>query len=316
MAQLLTPQRDLSLSPSGSAAGAADRVADVASRFSLSFPGRRDADDPWFRVGTVEVTSAVLVAGLCALSMFVWALSPALLEPLVLWPSDVRGGQVWRILTWPLANQPSIWTVLNIVFLWYFGREVERLVGRTRFGWLLVFLAVVPGLVGTLLDVPQAGIRPVEIAVFALFAAEYPDMRFWGGIPAWVFAAIIIGIEILQLTGLRQSNQILLLLVSLATAALVGRSFGLLGRYPWIPQVPIGAAGSKRKKKTKSSGRSRGKATGPAVVQGPWGQSPTNMADQAELDGLLDKISASGMDSLSKSEKQRLNELSKRLRGG
>ena len=287
----------------------------MASRFSLSFPGRRDTDDPWFRVGTVDVTTAVLVAGLCALSMFIWAVSPSLLEPLVLWPQDVRGGQIWRVVTWPLANDPNIWTVLTIAMLWYFGRELERLVGRARFGWLLVFLAFVPGLVGTLLDVPQAGIRPVEIAVFALFAAEYPDLRFWGGIPAWVFAAVIIGIEILQLTGLRQSDRIVLLLVSLATAALVGRAFGLLGKYPWIPQVPIGPAGSKQKRR-KSASRSRGRATGPAVVQGPWGQSPTAIADQAELDGLLDKISASGMDSLSKNEKQRLNELSKRLRGG
>ncbi len=37
-------------------------------------------------------------------------------------------------------------------------------------------------------------------------------------------------------------------------------------------------------------------------------------ADQAELDGLLDKISDQGMDALSGDEKQRLNELSKRLR--
>ena len=38
------------------------------------------------------------------------------------------------------------------------------------------------------------------------------------------------------------------------------------------------------------------------------------MADQAELDALLDKIGANGMDALSGAEKQRLNELSKRLR--
>ena len=35
---------------------------------------------------------------------------------------------------------------------------------------------------------------------------------------------------------------------------------------------------------------------------------------QAELDALFDKIGANGMDALSGAEKQRLNELSKRLR--
>ena len=53
----------------------------------------------------------------------------------------------------------------------------------------------------------------------------------------------------------------------------------------------------------------------PAVVAGPWGGSNTVSAAQSELDELLDKISATGMNSLSKSEKERLNELSKRLRG-
>ncbi|MEY4607556.1 MAG: hypothetical protein RLY45_2316, partial [Actinomycetota bacterium] len=37
-------------------------------------------------------------------------------------------------------------------------------------------------------------------------------------------------------------------------------------------------------------------------------------AEQAELDSLLDKTSASGLDSLSRTEKSRLNELSKKLR--
>jgi hypothetical protein len=40
----------------------------------------------------------------------------------------------------------------------------------------------------------------------------------------------------------------------------------------------------------------------------------TSPADQAELDRLLDKIGGEGMSSLSGAEKQRLNELSKRLR--
>jgi hypothetical protein len=62
------------------------------------------------------------------------------------------------------------------------------------------------------------------------------------------------------------------------------------------------------------------------VVEGPWGErrgaplppppsTPSaSPADQVELDRLLDKIGATGMDSLSSAEKQRLNELSKRLR--
>ena len=46
----------------------------------------------------------------------------------------------------------------------------------------------------------------------------------------------------------------------------------------------------------------------------PAASSADTAALQAELDALLDKISSSGLDSLTNAEKQRLNELSKRLR--
>jgi hypothetical protein len=42
--------------------------------------------------------------------------------------------------------------------------------------------------------------------------------------------------------------------------------------------------------------------------------SAPSAADQIELDALLDKIGANGMDSLTGDEKKRLNDLSKRLR--
>lgn len=278
----------------------------MSGRFQISFPGRRDHDDPWFRIGSLDVTTSVLVPALCVVSMFVWAANPDFLLPLVLFADDVRHGQVWRLFTWPLANDPDIWTALTIAMLWYFGRELERMIGRVKFAWLLVLLAVIPGLVGTLLDINQAGIRPVEIAIFCLFAAELPDVRFFGGIPAWVFAVVIVGIEMLKLIGFRLPELILLLAVSLATAMLAGRAFGLLTRYEWIPNL---AWKSRKRKRPRAIG-------GPTVVAGPWAGSNTpSPRDQYELDALLDKISASGIDSLARGEKARLNELSKKLRG-
>jgi len=287
-------------------------VAAVSSRFSLSFPGRRGEDDPWFRIGSVDVNTSLLAALICAVSMFVWAASPSLLEPLVLWPDDVRGGQAWRLVTWPFANAPNLWTVITIAMLWYFGKELERLVGRNRFAILLLLLAVVPGLVGTVLDIPQAGIRPVEIAIFCLFAVEYPNIRFFFGIQAWVIAAVIVGIEVLQLLGLRESDRIVLLFVSLATAAIAGRSFGLLGEQQWIPSLAghgrsrSGGRSSPRASTSRRSGRDADRV----VSVGPWtGPSP---ADQAEMDRLLDKMNSVG---LSETERKRLSELGRRLRG-
>ena len=56
----------------------------MAGRFSFSVPGRRNAGDPWFRIGTIDVTTTVLVVLLCVASMFVWALDPAIVDNLAL----------------------------------------------------------------------------------------------------------------------------------------------------------------------------------------------------------------------------------------
>lgn len=285
----------------------------MAGRFSLSFPGRRDEDDPWFRIGGLDVTTSVLVPLLCVLSMFVWAVSPSLLDPLVLWADSVRGGQVWRLVTWPLANSPDVWTLLMLAMLWYFGRELERLVGRNRYATLVVLLAVIPGIVAAVFGVDMAGARPVEIAVFCVFCAQFPDIRFWGAIPAWVFALVIVGIEVLQAVGYRNAGALLVLLASLGTAALASRRYGLLDAYAFIPQLGSPRGGRRRERKRRPSTR---QSRGQAVVQGPWEQPAQGLspAEQAELDSLLDKTSASGLDSLSRTEKARLNELSKKLR--
>lgn len=281
----------------------------MSGRFQISFPGRRDHDDPWFRIGSLDVTTSVLVPALCVLSMFIWAANPEFLDPLILWADDVRRGQLWRLVSWPLANAPDIWTALTIAMLWYFGRELERMIGRVRFAWMLLLLAVIPGLVGTGLDINQAGIRPVEIAVFCVFCMALPDVRFFGGIPAWVFAVVIVGIEVLQLLGLRESERIVLLAASLATALLAGRAFGVLTQYEWIPNLGRRSGKSGKRKRSPSGG-------GQTVVAGPWsGSSAPDPRDQYELDALLDKISAHGIDSLARGEKARLNELSKKLRG-
>jgi hypothetical protein len=127
-------------------------------------------------------------------------------------------------------------------------------------------------------------------------------------------------LNLLQYTGARAGGQVIFLLLGVATSLIMGRSLGLATGWP-IPHIPLAESGSgggrkPRPKKAKRSSR------GNRVVEGPWQRGPApepprivaTPADQAELDSLLDKIGASGMDSLSGAEKKRLNELSKRLR--
>jgi membrane associated rhomboid family serine protease len=310
----------------------------MAGRFSFSVPGRRSQSDPWFRIGNLDVTTTVLVIMMAVASMVVWALEGPehpILEKLVLLPDEVLNGQVWRVATWPLVNNPDIWFVIMLAVFWYFGSELERLLGRNRFALFLLLITVIPGVLGAVLDLPQAGMRAIELSVFLVFVAEYPFARFFFNIPAWVVAAVIVGIEFIQLLGDRDERGILFRLISIAVAAVTARTMGLASSLPWIPALPIGSHrdGSSQRSATKSRGKSRRRSSGGGeVVRGPWsppsrsgpvgvaplpqppGASSEAVADQAELDALLDKISAVGMDGLSADEKRRLNELSKRMR--
>ena len=103
---------------------------------------------------------------------------------------------------------------------------------------------------------------------------------------------------------------------------------GLAQSLPWIPKIPWPGGGgggpqaprrrAARAAAARSSpgrGRRRRARARRAARRSPSRPPPTSSDhDQAELDTLLDKISANGMDGLSADEKRRLNELSKRLR--
>jgi len=302
---------------------------------------RRRPNDGWFRVSRYDVTTVDIMTALAVFSMFIWAASPALFERLVFNGADVRAGQVWRLVTWPVAEIPGFFALISIAFFWSFGQQLEGLFGRGKFLIWILSVTITPAVVLSILgafnnefdfDSVAFGLGPLFLAGIWVYAATYPNVRWFEIIPIWAIAAVFTMLQLLQFTGTRAAGGILFLLTSIAAALSAGRTLGLATAWP-IPHIPLGGSGRssgrspkpRRTKPTKPKRPKRGGA-GQRVVEGPWrketgpsipkpptanGPSP---ADQAELDGLLDKISDQGMDALSGTEKQRLNELSKRLR--
>jgi len=294
----------------------------MPGRFQFSFPQRRHHGDPWFRIGNLDVTTTVLVSLLCALTIFVYAADSDLLRHLVMDPDRVLSGQIWRLVTWPFVSVPEpsfIWTILRIVLFWWFGRELEAQIGRRRFAILLTVVVLGSGVIAASLNVPIWGLRYVELAAFVLFIANNPRIPFFFSIPGWVVAAVFIGAEFLDLVGARAYDLMLVLASSLVLALLVGRMYGLAADQAWIPNLARRSSGARRTSSPKPArGPKRAKksrSATPVVVSGPWAPpSPSTSADQVEVDRLLDKISAQGMDSLSSDEKRRLKEASERIR--
>lgn len=296
----------------------------VANRFQFALPGPRQRDG-WSRVGNLDLTTtALLVVGGVA-SMFLWAISKSAVIRLMFHPTPVRNGEIWRLATWPLANPPTeIWVVITLAFFWFIGHAVEEMVGRNRYLGLIVAVTVIPAVFVTLLPTgsfptsPEIGLGLLASAMFVIFAVQYPSQPFFFGIPAWVLALVFVGIDVLRLTGDRLWGTLLLMLSAIALGVVIVRQWGFAERIEFIPRFGTGH-GSKHKPKSGRPSRSRG-SRADTVVAGPWdtpARPPSGTeaaAAQRELDQLLDKISESGLDSLTADEKRRLNELSKRLR--
>jgi membrane associated rhomboid family serine protease len=294
----------------------------VARRFRFSgVPGGGEAD-PWFRIGTLDVTTTMFVTLLSASMFVVYAIAPGFFSLFMLFPSQVWSGfEVWRIGTWPLSNDISLWSVISIFFFWYFGSQLESNLGRSKMANLLVWLTLTLGVLAVLFSLAfqsvspvMAGLGTIQLVLILVFIAEYPHIQFMFNIPGWLIALVLVGINFLSLLGARMLIDLLNFVVGLGVAAVVARSVGLLRDYHAVPDLAFFRHRAAKPKQRRTRGSSG------SVVSGPWagsssGQSYAPTSDRAKLDALLDKISEGGMDSLSKSELKQLETLRRRLRG-
>ncbi len=318
------------------------------ARFSSSSP--RDQSAGWFRVGTYEVGTTVLIAGMAAFGFVLYAVDPAIIANLTFYSArlnvigvdkksateliGVLGGEIWRIATWPFANSPSsVFSLFAIALFWFFGKSIEEEIGRLRMLRFLVALTLGIGLWGTLISLFRPvlfsvggdanGIAMLELSMLVAFAIMRPTAQFFFGIPVPILAAAVVVIDVLRYLGNREAQLVLVLAGALGMTAVLLRSMGLGDSIPQVPGLPQplarwvgGAPGASTRptrrpvrRPTRSSGSLRSVPPPSRTAQRP------EPGDQAEIDRLLDKISATGIDSLSPDEKRRLDQASKRMRG-
>lgn len=317
----------------------------------------RDDDSPgWFRLGSLEVTTTTLVVLLWVVTLVVWTVEPVskpVTDQLFFDPDDVVAGEVWRVVTWPWAHAGfSLWDIIGTAIFWIFGTELEREVDRKPFAALLGSSIVIIPLVAILWsqllgqDTVFADLDLLGLVVILLYCAEHPTRPFFFNIPAWVIAAVIVALEVINDLAYRDWVRLLTVLLAAALIALVARKVGLLSNYDRVPELKL-PGGGKRKGGPKGASRGGASSAGrggassapseskrslwgrkeqsePAeIVQMPQ-QRPRPVppvdadadfsADDIALDLLLDKISAGGLDSLTDNERQALDELRARRR--
>ena len=290
----------------------------MRGRFRLSQAGK-GPNDPWFRIGSLDVNTSVLVVLMTVVAWIVFAVEPLdkpVMRAMALLPWDVADGQLWRVATWPFSYPGiDLWDVLNLFFFWYFGQDIENnLLGRSRFLKMIVWMTVGLGvlLMAMYLLIPTftavlAGLGTLELMIVLAWIAEWPTRRFLFNIPAWLFGLVIVGLQVLNLVAYREGWLLLHFLLGIALCAVIARHYGMLTEHHVIPHfhLPHREPRQRRPKRTFDPGR-------PTVVAGPW--EPPVSRDEARMNEILDKIHAEGQASLTDKERAELLELRERLR--
>lgn len=303
------PTGALPVAPSGT-------LALMSGGFRVS---RGSAGESWFRLGRLEVGTVMLVVLAVVVSWVVLLVAPSLVIELAYAPSSVLAGEVWRIVSWPFANQLGLWAILNLFFFWYFGTDLERHTGPARMAWLLIgiwaSLTVAATLAALILGGGGmlAGIGLIQGLLLLLWIAEYPQRPIFFGIRAWVIGAILLGLQVFTRVAAGDWVGLMSLAFSLVLVAVVARRVGLLDDYPWIPGRRR-TASAPRASRRKSRRRSGTVSTiRPSRAQERKAQ--RTASDRERLDELLDEISARGIDNLTDAERKELLQLRERLRG-
>lgn len=214
---------------------------------------------------------------------------------------QVLAGEVWRVVTYGLVNPPSLWFVVDMFMIVWFGRELERFFGRAVFlrfyGCLYLLTPLLFTAIGVWWPMELAG-ESGAFALFIAFATLYPNTPLLFNVLAKWLAAILVGIYTLMAMA---SNDWPRLISLWAT---VGFAYGMvryeqgslvLPRMPWPRRKPHLRA-----------------LPNPPLRPRRARDEPSREVT-ADVDALLDKIAKSGMASLTTQERATLEKVREAL---
>ena len=231
--------------------------------------------------------------------------------------------KAWELVTYGFVHDSqNPWhLVFNMFALWFFGREVEEIMGRAEFFRFYVTAIVLAGLawlvsvqVGQPLQAPRmflVGASGAVMAVLAVFIWYFPrqTVLLWGvlPVPAWALG-ILYFVSDVQGAATGGGNVA-------HVAHVAGAIFGLL--YAWrgwqLGELTNVLATFRRRRMRVV--RPDDDATLPRRPPAPPREAPRLDADlQQEVDRILEKISRSGESSLTSAERDTLTQASRRLK--
>ena len=264
----------------------------------VTWMGRYPVDVTTILVG-LHVTCAILAAILIAFgagSMLAYLQ----FDTAAVW----SGGQVWRLLTYAFVHAPSalLWFAVEMYMLFVFGREVERFIGRRAYIVIYLILLIAPAAVLTVWGLWQrsalAGSPALHFGIFVAFATIYPRVELFLRIMAKWIALILAGVYTFQLLAYHAWTDLAVVWTSIGAAFLFIEIRGAGPELAWWNNMKE-RIGPKPKLHVVQKSVSR-RAVEPDDLY-------------ASIDPILDKISKSGIGSLTANERRRLNRERDRL---
>jgi membrane associated rhomboid family serine protease len=219
----------------------------------------------------------------------------------------LRGYAFHELVTYAFVHAPStiLWFAIEMYMLFVFGREVERFLGRKAFIALYLVLLLGPSLLLTIWGLNQhtglAGSSSLHLGVFVAFATIYPRAELMFRILAKWAALIIVAALSLQWLAYHAWMELAVLWVSAAAAFLFVELRGAGPELHWITQLKALVRPKPRLHVVQKSTTRR-------VVE------PDDV--YASVDPILEKISKSGIGSLTEGERRQLDRARKRLLKG
>jgi len=216
----------------------------------------------------------------------------------------LHAGAVHQLVTYAFVHPPSslLWFAIEMYMLFVFGREVERFVGRSAFIGLYLLLLLLPSVFLTLWGLRErtgmAGSADLHLALFVAFATIYPRVELMFRILAKWAAMVFVAAFTLQLLAYHIWWELASLWLSVAAAFLFVEWRGAGPEFVWWKNFKMSLQPKPKLHIVQKSASRR-------VVE------PEDVA--ASVDPILDKISKSGIGSLTDSERRQLDRARNRL---
>jgi membrane associated rhomboid family serine protease len=265
----------------------------------------------YFRGVALDVTTlitAIHVGCMLVIAVLLTLQKGDFLNALVFKTTFLADRQPWTLFTYAFFHDitvESLFFALQMLMFFWFGREVERFIGRNAFLWFYALLCLLPPMAMSALSlvVPLASTGPISgsmiihLGVFVGFAVIYPNAQLLFGILAKWMAVVFLGIYTLVYLAGHAWFTLTYFWLTMAVAWSMLRMAGVGGGFGWWNAYESWRVERSERKVEARRARRRQKKE----------------EEEKSVDQILEKISQTGVGSLTDREKEILERTRQQL---